>query len=115
MSAHQVGPYVRPVTADETTPATATGGTPAVHRTTPHYEIRVQGRLGLHWTAWFDGLVLSHAADGTTVLRGPIADQAALHGVLRTLRDVGLPLISLIPVPDPSAVERADDPKGPLP
>lgn len=110
MSAHHIRPYGRSVTADDTTRATAAGGSPADHGTTPQYEIRVRGHLGAHWSAWFDGLTLTRAEDGTTVLRGPIADQSALHGVLRTLRDTGLPLISLTPVPDPSAA--ADEPKG---
>jgi hypothetical protein len=68
---------------------------------TPHppeagrYEIRLTGRLDAHWAAWFDGLTVSHESDGTTVLRGPIADQAALHGVLQRVRDLGLPLVSV--------------------
>jgi hypothetical protein len=57
------------------------------------YEIRLQGRLDARWAAWFDGLTLTH--DNTTVLSGPIADQAALHGVLGKVRDTGLPLISI--------------------
>ena len=62
------------------------------------YEIRLQGRLHDRWAAWLDGFDLSHADDGTTVLRGRVADQAALHGLLHKLRDLGLPLISLTPV-----------------
>jgi hypothetical protein len=62
------------------------------------YEIRLQGRLDHRWAAWLDGLDLFHADDGTTVLRGQVADQAALHGLLTKLRDLGLPLISLTPV-----------------
>ena len=58
------------------------------------YEIRVQGRLDDRWSAWLDGLDLSHS-DGTTVLRGCITDQAALHGLLQKLRDIGLPLLSV--------------------
>ncbi len=73
------------------------------HRTTPtnhgseagRYEIRLTGRLDAHWTAWFDGLVVSHHGDGTTVISGPIPDQAALHGVLQRVRDLGLPLVSV--------------------
>ncbi|MHB1138886.1 MAG: hypothetical protein ACYC2O_08005 [Microthrixaceae bacterium] len=60
-----------------------------------HYEIRVDGRLGARWAAWFDGLTLTDADDGTTVLRGPVVDQAALHGLLQQLRDLGLTLLSL--------------------
>ena len=63
------------------------------------YEIRVEGHLGTRWSAWFDGLDISSGGDGTTVLRGPVVDQAALHGLLQKLRDVGIPLISLVPIP----------------
>jgi hypothetical protein len=59
------------------------------------YEIRLDGRLEPRWSAWFDGLELTAGADGTTVLRGPVADQAALHGLLQRLRDLGIPLISV--------------------
>jgi hypothetical protein len=59
------------------------------------YEIRLEGRLEPRWSAWFDGLELTAGADGTTVLRGPVADQAALHGLLQRLRDLGIPLISV--------------------
>jgi len=58
------------------------------------YEIRIQGRLDERWSTWFDELNLSHE-DGTTVLRGPVTDQAALHGLLHKLRDLGLPLLSV--------------------
>ncbi|MGO4596289.1 hypothetical protein [Terrabacter sp. 2RAF25] len=59
------------------------------------YEIRVRGQLATHWAARFDGLTLTPLEDGTTVLRGPVADQAALHGLLRQLADIGIPLLSL--------------------
>jgi hypothetical protein len=59
------------------------------------YEIRLKGRLDAHWAAWFDGLTVSHETDGTTVLSGPIVDQAALHGLLQRVRDLGLPLVSV--------------------
>jgi hypothetical protein len=59
------------------------------------YEIRLQGRLASHWGARFDGFTLTPLEDGTTVLRGPLADQAALHGLLRRLADIGIPLLSL--------------------
>jgi hypothetical protein len=59
------------------------------------YEIRVKGHLHNRWTAWLDGLELSQSEDGTTLLRGRVADQAALHGVLNKLRDIGLPLVSV--------------------
>ena len=63
------------------------------------YEIRVQGRLESRWAAWFDGLALIAENDGTTTIHGPVVDQAALHGLLRKLRDVGLPLLSVTQVP----------------
>jgi len=68
------------------------------------YEIRLQGRLDPRWAAWFDGLALAAGADGTTIIRGPVVDQAALHGLLQRLRDLGLPLISVAQVePGPAA------------
>ena len=67
------------------------------------YEIRLQGRLDPRWATWFDGLSLSRESDGTTILRGPIPDQAALHGLLQKVRDTGLPLVSVICIePDAS-------------
>jgi hypothetical protein len=63
------------------------------------YEIRVDGHLGTRWRSWFDGLAITSESDGTTVLRGSVVDQAALHGLLQKLRDVGIPLISLTQVP----------------
>ena len=69
------------------------------------YEIRVNGQLGTRWAAWFDGLAITSERDGTTVLRGPVVDQAALHGLLQKLRDVGIPLISLTQVPSDQAHE----------
>ena len=63
--------------------------------TTPWYEIRLQGRLGPQWAARFDGMTLRALDNGTTVLVGPVTDQAALHGLLRRLADLGIPLLSL--------------------
>ena len=62
------------------------------------YEIRVKGHLDAHWSAWFDGLSLIRETDGTTSILGALADQAALHGVLQKVRDLGLELISVIRV-----------------
>jgi len=62
------------------------------------YEIRLKGRLDARWATWFDGLRLTHEADGTTSLRGPVVDQAALHGLLQKVRDLGVPLISVTQV-----------------
>jgi hypothetical protein len=59
------------------------------------YEIRLKGHLETRWAAWFDGLTLRHEADGTTVLSGPVVDQAALHGLLQKVRDLGMPLVSV--------------------
>ena len=60
-----------------------------------HYQIRIKGQLATRWAAFFDGLTLSHINDGTTILDGSIVDQAALHGVLQQIRDLGLPLLSV--------------------
>ncbi len=59
------------------------------------YEIRVKGHLAARWADWFDGLTLTQESDGTTVLRGSVVDQAALHGLLAKIRDLGLPLLSV--------------------
>jgi hypothetical protein len=59
------------------------------------YEIRVRGRLASRWAEWFDGMTLSPDEDGTTVISGVVADQSALHGLLRKLGDLGLPLVSV--------------------
>ena len=97
MPAHQVRSYGAPVTTNDRSPDTARDASPAGHP--PRYEIRVKGRLGPRWTSWFDGLSLTGQDDGTTVISGPLADQAALHGVLQKLRDVGIPLLSLTELP----------------
>jgi hypothetical protein len=62
------------------------------------YEIRVRGHLDSRWAAWFDGLVLTHYDDGTTLIAGQVADQSALHGLLQRMRDLGLPLVSVVQV-----------------
>jgi hypothetical protein len=59
------------------------------------YEIRLKGHLDTRWAAWFDGMTLTHDGDGTTLIHGPVVDQAALHGLLAKVRDVGLPLVSV--------------------
>jgi hypothetical protein len=59
------------------------------------YEIRLKGHLDARWAAWFDGLTVGHEGDGTTLISGRIADQAALHGLLQRVRDLGLPLVSV--------------------
>jgi hypothetical protein len=60
------------------------------------YQVRLKGHLGHQWTDWFDGLTITLEDQGETLLTGPVADQAALHGLLRKVRDVGLPLVSVI-------------------
>jgi hypothetical protein len=62
------------------------------------YEIRLAGHLDARWAAEFDGLSLRLEVDGMTVLRGPVADQAALHGLLQRVRDLGVPLVSVVRV-----------------
>jgi hypothetical protein len=59
------------------------------------YEIRVGGHLGEHWSAWFGRLAVVREGDGTTTLRGPVTDQAELHGLLAKIRDLGAPLLSV--------------------
>ncbi len=59
------------------------------------YQIRVKGHLGGQWTDWFGGLTLTLEDNGETLLTGPVVDQAALHGLLRKVRDLGIPLLSV--------------------
>jgi hypothetical protein len=64
------------------------------------YEITIQGRLDKRWEGWFDGMSLTAQPAGTTILRGFVVDQAALHGLLARLRDLGLPLVSMRRIPE---------------
>jgi hypothetical protein len=59
------------------------------------YQIRIQGHLGREWTDWFEGLTITLQANGETLLRGPVVDQAALYGLLRKVRDLGMPLLAV--------------------
>jgi len=77
------------------------------------YEIRLKGHLDDRWADWFDGLTITREDDGTTRLTGAVADQAALHGLLSKVRDLGLPLIAVIqvdprPASEPHANANAD-------
>jgi hypothetical protein len=60
------------------------------------YEIRIKGHLGREWTDWFDGLSIQLQDNGETLLTGPVVDQAALYGLLKKVRDVGMPLLSVV-------------------
>jgi hypothetical protein len=67
------------------------------------YQIRIKGHLGHQWTDWFEGLTITLKEDGETLLTGPVIDQAALHGLLKKVRDLGMPLLSVNRVePGPS-------------
>ena len=59
------------------------------------YRIRIQGRLERRWSTWFDGMSITAGEDGTTILRGPVGDQAALHGLIQRVRDLGLTLLEV--------------------
>jgi hypothetical protein len=62
------------------------------------YEIRIKGHLDDKWAEWFEGLTITLEEDGDTLLTGPVIDQAALHGLLKKVRDLGMPLLSVCPV-----------------
>jgi hypothetical protein len=71
------------------------------------YQIRIKGHLGPKWTHWFGGLTITMEEDGDTLLTGPVVDQAALHGLLRKVRDLGMPLISVTRI-EPGPVDGSD-------
>jgi hypothetical protein len=71
------------------------------------YQIRLKGHLGSQWTDWFGGLTITLEENGDTLLTGPVADQAALYGLLRKVRDLGMPLLSVICV-KPGQADAAD-------
>ena len=74
------------------------------------YQIKIQGHLDEYWSEWFDDLVVTYDEQDDTILTGQVTDQAALHGLLKKVRDLGLPLISVNPVeceaPDPTKGRR---------
>jgi hypothetical protein len=69
----------------------------------PAYELRVQGHLDQHWTGWLGDLTVVHNEDGTSTLTAAVPDQAALHGVLAKVRDLGIALISIAPATAPQS------------
>jgi hypothetical protein len=100
---HIIGSYL----ADMSTPS---AGRPTHHRDgATWYEIRLQGRLDSRWSARLDGMALT-TGDGCTLLRGPVVDQAALHGLLHQLRDIGLVLVSVRQVEPDGATRSARTP-----
>ena len=68
---------------------------PAYHDQSGLYEIRIKGHLDNRWADWFEGLTITLEEDGNTLLIGPVIDQAALHGLLKKVRDLGMPLVSV--------------------
>ncbi|MDQ1750245.1 MAG: hypothetical protein QOE71_1301 [Pseudonocardiales bacterium] len=75
------------------------------------YEIRIKGHLDTRWAAWFDGLTLTHDGDGMTFIDGQVVDQAALHGLLQKIRDLGLPLVSVTQVDPDQPILPASAPR----
>jgi hypothetical protein len=115
MRAHQVRSYGPSVTTEDRTPPPTSGAASTGQTCIPQYEIRVTGHLGSRWAAWFDGLDLTTEDDGTTVIRGPVVDQAALHGLLQKLRDIGIPLVSLTQLPPDAPTDLPDLRNHPTP
>ena len=76
------------------------------------YEVVVAGHLAPRWAAWFDGFSITPEPDGTTLIQGDVVDQAALHGLVQRLRDIGIPLISLTPVEASTHERVAPEPEG---
>ena len=108
MRAHHIRSYGPVVNTDSGPTNPTTGDSPADHAGVPRYEIRVGGHLEPRWAARFDGLDLATDDDGTTVIRGPVADQAALHGLLQRLRDIGIPLVSLTRIASAAPADPPD-------
>lgn len=70
------------------------------------FQIRIQGHLSQQWTDWFDGLIITLEEDGNTLLNGPVVDQSALHGILKRIRDLGMPLLSVNSVDSDPATKK---------
>ena len=71
------------------------------------YQIKIEGHLGCQWTDWFGGLVITLEDNGDTLLTGPVVDQAALYGLLKKVRDLGMPLVSVMRA-EPSQIDAKD-------
>ena len=71
------------------------------------YQIRIKGHLGREWAEWFEGLTITLEESGDTLLTGPVIDQAALHGLLKKVRDLGMPLVSVGPL-EPGQADSSD-------
>jgi hypothetical protein len=118
MTSHHVDGHLSTCSTEHRTRPRRTGGPATAKEATSvnsaqepdRYEIRVKGHLADRWAAWFDGMTLTRRADGTTVLDGPVADQSALHGLLRKVSDLGLPLVSVTPTPVIGTSTTADPP-----
>jgi hypothetical protein len=116
ITTHHIRAHCPSVTNDNGSANDAGTASDADHTNIPQYEIRVKGHLGHRWAAWFDGLSLTALDDGTTVISGLVVDQAALHGLLHKLRDVGVPLVSLSLLPsDAPATSTVAPPAHPNP
>jgi hypothetical protein len=77
------------------------------------FQIKIKGHLGQQWAGWFDGLTIALEEDGNTLLCGSVIDQSALHGILKKIRDLGMPLLSVNSVEsDPPARVESDEIKG---
>jgi hypothetical protein len=77
------------------------------HHEPQHYKIRIKGHLDSQWTDWFEGLTVTLEEDGNTLLSGLVIDQAALHGLLKKVRDLGMPLLSVCPL-EPGQADAPD-------
>ena len=110
ITSHHIGAHYPSVTSNERITRSPSGASDLDHTDIPQYEIRVKGHLGHRWAAWFDGLSVTALDDGTAVISGPVVDQAALHGLLHKLRDVGIPLISLTQLLRDAAVSTVAPP-----